>query len=614
MTRVLPAAIARLLRRPMPALVTLVFDVTPGRAALVGVGVLARGLVPVAILVLNGALIASVPAAIGGGVHSPAARTMFTTLAALVALYVLQQGSGPVMELMTRVAGNRVDVEVRTRTMAAVQRPAGIAHLEDPAVSDQVQRAEAVGTDWVSPGITLEALAQLLAMRISAFGSAIILWRFAWWAPLLMIAGVRIRYRWSRRDNEVEMRTYESAAADFKKASYLRDLALLPAAGKEIRLFGLAPWLVDGFARQWARAMADTWAARRSGRRQYAAVSLMVLAAQILVLGLIAWRAAHGLVGLGDAIVFTQAAIAMDSFGYTWWNYMVRRGSKLVLNMRSLERLVQEPRYELSGARLPAADTPVEGIRFEDVWFRYPGRDEFVFKGLNLWIPSGKSLALVGENGAGKTTALKLLSRLYDPERGRITVDGLDLRELDPFEWQRRVAAIFQDFVRFELTARENVRLGGIELEGREPELALAAVRAGADGIVDHLPAGWETVLSRQFDDGVELSGGQWQRFALARALYATQGKARVLVLDEPTAQLDVRAEAALYDEFLDLTEGLTTILVSHRYSTVRRAHRICVVEHGELVEQGTHDELMTAGGRYSELFLLQASRFRDDD
>jgi ATP-binding cassette, subfamily B, bacterial len=246
------------------------------------------------------------------------------------------------------------------------------------------------------------------------------------------------------------------------------------------------------------------------------------------------------------------------------------------------------------------------------VAFRYPGREADVFSALDLEIPAGRSLAIVGANGAGKTTLIKLLTRLYDPTAGRITVDGVDLRELDPRAWQRRVAAIFQDFQQYQLSAYDNVALGAVERQGDRDLVVDAARRAGALDVIEGLPQGWDTVLSRQYSGGIDVSGGQWQRIALARALFAAAAGAPVLIMDEPTAHLDVRAEAAFYRRFLDLSEGLTTIVISHRFSTVRRADRIVVLDAGGVLEQGSHAELLRRGGRYAELFTLQAQRFVD--
>jgi ATP-binding cassette subfamily B protein len=248
------------------------------------------------------------------------------------------------------------------------------------------------------------------------------------------------------------------------------------------------------------------------------------------------------------------------------------------------------------------------------VHFQYPGSDRKVLNGLDLELPAGTSTAIVGMNGAGKTTLVKLLARHYEPTAGRISVDGTDLRELDVSGWQRQLAVIFQDYVRYEMDVAANIGMGA---PGRLPDdaaLSAAAERAGAAGIIAALPAGMATPLSSRYAGGVDLSGGQWQRIALARALLAVGAGSTVLVLDEPTAQLDVRAEVAFFDRFLELTSGLTTVVISHRFSTVRHADRIAVLEDGRVAEAGTHDELIQAGGQYANLFWLQAHRFATAD
>jgi ABC-type multidrug transport system fused ATPase/permease subunit len=259
-----------------------------------------------------------------------------------------------------------------------------------------------------------------------------------------------------------------------------------------------------------------------------------------------------------------------------------------------------EPAGALVRGTRSAHGMPARDVRFRDLTFAYPGGAP-VLEGLDLAIPAGSSLAIVGQNGAGKTTLAKLLCRLYDPQSGAIEVDGVDLRELDLDAWRTRVAAVFQDFIRFELPLRDNVAP-----RGAPDEAVLAALRdAGGADLAD-----LDTVLARGYDGGTDLSGGQWQRVALARALCGVTLGAGVVLLDEPTAQLDVRGEAEIFDRILAATRDCTTILISHRFSTVRHADLICVLEHGKVVELGTHAELMARRGRYFTMFDLQAQRF----
>ena len=278
------------------------------------------------------------------------------------------------------------------------------------------------------------------------------------------------------------------------------------------------------------------------------------------------------------------------------------------------------PAGALSNGDQPAAGLPAREVRFRDVTFGYPGTSTApgtspstplgasgppVLEGFDLTIPAGSSLAIVGQNGAGKTTLAKLLCRLYDPQSGAIEIDGVDIRRLDIASWRARLAAVFQDFIRFELPLRDNVSPAGA------PDWAIEAAleSAGAKGL-----AGLDTILARGYEGGTDLSGGQWQRVALARALSAVERGAGVVLLDEPTAQLDVRGEAEIFERILAATRHCTTILISHRFSTVRHADRICVLEHGKVVELGTHDELMARGGRYRTMFDLQAQRFGEDE
>jgi ATP-binding cassette subfamily B protein len=410
--------------------------------------------------------------------------------------------------------------------------------------------------------------------------------------------------------------------AALRRSWYLRDVATRPREAKEVRLFGLHPWLLERYTAAWRAATTTLWQAGRGDRRAAAVWLVVVTAAHALIFVVVARAAGH--LPLGRVAVLVQAILAMAALGEIGGETWVENGLRVVASVLALERALAAqspvpggppPERAMAGSLAGggagmAAGLPAQAIRFEGVRFRYAGRADDALAGLDLEIPAGRSLAIVGDNGAGKTTLVKLLARLYDPDEGHITVDGRDLRTIEPLAWRQRLAAVFQDFVHYELSAADNVGFGAPLRQDDRGALRRAAARAGALDLIESLPKGWETILSPRYEDGVDLSGGQWQRIALARALFAVEAGARVLILDEPTAALDVRAEADLFDRFLSITQGLTTILVSHRFSTARRVDRIVVLDGGRVVEQGTHDELLAAGGRYAHMFLLQAGRF----
>ena len=344
-----------------------------------------------------------------------------------------------------------------------------------------------------------------------------------------------------------------------------------------------------------------------------------VLASLALVLaanGLVLWQLASAALGhrlaLGGLVVYASAAVGTSMIAFGGLNWALDSAAAPVAAVARLKAAMGRAGTITPGTR-PADGMPAHQIRFREVTFAYPAApDRPVLKALDLEIPAGSSLAIVGQNGAGKTTLAKLLCRLYDPQSGAIEVDGTDLKDLDTESWRARVTAVFQDFVRFELTLRENVAPretgGGAPGDAALDDTVRAALaEAGADGL-----AGLDTVLAKGYSGGTELSGGQWQRVALARALAAVRLGAGLVLLDEPTAQLDVRGEAEIFERVLAATRSCTTILISHRFSTVRHVDRIAVVEHGAVVELGSHEELMALRGRYWTMFSLQAQRFAE--
>jgi ATP-binding cassette subfamily B protein len=616
-------------RARFASLVRLAYSASPRLVvATAGLALLA-GLLPAALNLASGAAIGSLPGAVAGGWDSPVGRRLGVALAvvavATVALHALQ----PLLESVADLLLGRIDETLALRVMGAVSAPRTVAHLEDPAVHDRVLQAQGAVSGRTPGGAAFNA-AVTLGPRLRGVVALGILATFSWWLPLGLAAAHLAAYRWRRRNWNVLTRVVFGRSQALRRASYLRHLAVNGEAAKETRVFGLDRWLADRHRSTFLATMGPIWRERRRGGLVAVAVTATLLAVEGLALGLIAAAGLDGAIGLGAVAVYAQAVLGAAGLGqFTDAHAHVEDG---LASLRVLEELEAElpdpdpdPHPTVAGGGGPdPAGLPSRAIRFEGVRFGYPGRPGPVLDGLDLEIRAGTSLAVVGENGAGKTTLVKLLARLYEPGAGRITVDGVDVRALDPARWQRQVAAIFQDFTRYQLSAYDNVAAGALHLAGDAAAVEKAARLAGAAAVVAGLPQGWQTVLSRQFPGGAELSGGEWQRIALARALLAVAGGATVLVLDEPTASLDVRAEAELYDRFLELTAGpadaagcvpersrpVTTILVSHRFSTVRRADRIVVLEGGRVVEDGTHDELVAAGGRYARLYSLQAERF----
>jgi len=436
---------------------------------------------------------------------------------------------------------------------------------------------------------------------------------FSWLAALGLFAGAMLIRHGTRRGLVAENVQWRANMANFREAWYFRGLALEPPAGKDIRVFGLVPWAQRRHRAAYERSWVIHWPLRRrlytTQMGAYAAVGAALAALALVAL---AHSAANGHTSLRDTAFVLQAGIVIVRLGLFFMesDLGTEFGMGAYGALRQFEQKAAERYSPLGSGGRDAAGLPREAIRFEQVSFAYPGSERLVLDGLDLEIPAGRSLAIVGLNGAGKTTLIKLLARLYEPTSGRITVDGVDVRELEHGSWRRQVAAIFQDFVHYELSAGENIALGDARRLGDREAVLRAAERAGAVEVIDALPAVLATPLSARYPGGVDVSGGQWQRIALSRALFSLEGGASVLVLDEPTANLDVRAEAEIFDRFVEITEGATTILISHRFSTVRRAERIVVIEDGRVVEAGTHDELLAGKGRYEELFRLQAARF----
>jgi ABC-type multidrug transport system fused ATPase/permease subunit len=522
-------------------------------------------------------------------------------LALVGVVFVLLQVLGPIHTAASANLGDRTAAWLYDRLTEACVRPPGMGHLEDPRLTGDLTVARDFDLGMTGPPLatSMDFTAAGLVPMVAGIASAIILFGFAWWAPIVL-GGAWIATHWLLRESAVwrDRNTDEVRGAQ-RDADYAFRLAVDPPASKELRMFGLAGWTIDRFIARRTRLHELQYAATRLRERPVLWSVLIVTAANVMVFAALASGAAAGRVTLGEVVVFAQCAVGTSAIAFGGLSWVLDGSAAPVAAVLRLEAAMA-PAGALASGRRPAATLPVREIRFHDVTFAYPGGSP-VLDGLDLTIPAGTSLAIVGQNGVGKTTLAKLLCRLYDPQSGAIEVDGVDLRELDIAPWRARLAVVFQDFIRFELPMRDNVAPSGAP----DDAILAALESAGAAGL-----AGLDTVLARGYEGGAELSGGQWQRVALARALCAVGQGAGLVLLDEPTAQLDVRGEAEIFQRLLAATRHCTTILISHRFSTVRHADRICVLERGRVIELGTHDELMSRGGRYRTMFDLQAQRF----
>jgi ATP-binding cassette, subfamily B, bacterial len=586
--------IGALRRSPGWTFLALLPKVSPGRAVAWWTLILLRGSLPAAFTLSVGLLVGALQR--GSGVAA--------ALALVGAVFVAMNALGPLHEALSADLGQRTGAWLHDRLMEACIRPPGLAHLERPDLADQLERVRRfdLGVEGPSLQAATPRIGSGFAVLAGGLAQAVILTGYAWWAGLLLAAAWLSTHVLLRDTAGWRVFYSEPVVKAGRRAHYMYRLAVDVPASKEVRVFGLARWAVDLVAagrRQVVDIILDAQRLRQGPVRWGL---LIVAAANAIVFWRLAADASSDHIQVAALVVFAQAAIGANAlaFGdFDWWFRGVTEPIPQLLDLA--------PRMAAAGA-LPAGGRSAEGlagreIRFESVSFDY-GSGRPVLNGFDLVIPAGTSLAIVGPNGAGKTTLAKLLCRLYDPTGGAILVDGADLRQLDVDAWRARLAAVFQDFVRYELPLRDNVAPTG----AAEQVVRRALEGAGATALAEP-----DTILSRSYEGGIDLSGGEWQRVALARALCAVELGASLIILDEPTAQLDVRGEAEIFDRILEATRGRTTVLISHRFSTVRHADRICVLEGGRVVEIGSHAELIRKRGRYHEMFKLQASRFAQE-
>ncbi|MEU8922572.1 ABC transporter ATP-binding protein [Kitasatospora sp. NPDC048545] len=549
----------------------------------------------------------------GGGLPGDGGGPSGWLAVALVA-FVGQQALAPFQVSLSQAVAQRVDGACVARLLRSSFVDARAEVVESERATDQLSEANlAFDSLGLTPGAAAEGALALIARYARLAGSvALVAYACTWWAALGALAVALITRRGQTGAFHTYGRLFRRLAPQRRRMAYLRELATSAGAAKEVRTLGLTEWLDNRYQQEVRGYLDPLWRGRRAVYGppflRYSALGLLVGGAVLTAVA--AAGADAGGTGTARFAIALQAAVMCLRFG----SYFPESDTKLQYGRQALAAIVEFERLSAATpaeAARPAVACPPSGdLDVRSLCFRYDGGAAPVLDGVDLVLREGSSTAVVGLNGAGKTTLVKLLTGLYRPTSGTLRYNGVDLGTLDAAHWQRRLAVTFQDFVRYDLTLRENVALGSIEhlddLDGIRESLE----RVGLGELLAALPDGPDTPLSRRAPGGTELSGGQWQRLALARSLFAVRHGASFLILDEPTAQLDARGEAEFFESFLDLTKGVTSLVISHRFSTVRRCEQIVVLDAGRISERGSHRELLARGGTYADLFTVQAKRF----
>jgi ABC-type multidrug transport system fused ATPase/permease subunit len=532
-----------------------------------------------------------------------AVRFVLFELAAVGGSALLERALG----LVRQNVGSRLGIDVNVAILQKAQQ-LDLRHFEDPEFYDKLTRARREASS--RPLSLIQGNFQLLRNALTLAGYIALLVRFSGWMVVALLAATVPAFIAEARFSGAAFRLRNWRSPDARRLNYLEYVMANDEHAKEVKLFGLGPLLLARY-----RSLAERFYTEDKdlATRRTVWAYLLSLVSTLVFYGcyaLIVIATARGGLSLGDMTLYL-AAFRQGQLAFQSILTAIGGMYEDTLYMSNLfEFLEIETTSAAPPALSPTESTATErGLRFDHVGFKYPEADKWALRDIDLFLPKGQSLALVGENGAGKTTFIKLLAGLYRPTEGRVLLDGRDLRNWDETELRHRIGVIFQDFNQYQLLVRENVGFGSVEHLDDEVRTHRAVDSGGAKELVAGLTDGLDTQLGRWFKSGAELSGGQWQKVALARAFMREE--ADILILDEPTAALDAEAEHAVFERFRQLTAGRTAILISHRFPTVRMADRILVLEHGRVIEDGSHAELLKAGARYAELFGLQASGYR---
>ncbi|HEX6804701.1 MAG TPA: ABC transporter ATP-binding protein [Terriglobales bacterium] len=588
--------------RNVPPILKIVWESGPGVVAF-GIGArIVAALLPVAIGYIPKLIIDILDQLIK--YHGPVPQRLWWLVGAEFGLAVVSSLITRAIDYSDALLANKYTRHVSIQVMKHASQ-LDLTAYEDPIFYDRLERARVQATDRL---VMIQSIGRLELQFITAVGWSVAVMLYSPWLMLLLIAAVLPAFI-----GETHF-AFLGYAKNFRQTpikrqlDYLRQAGATKEAAKELKLFNLSGFFTGRFAKLSDIVYEQDVDLAKTRLGIGSILSVISTGGYYGAYTYVIWRTLSGKWGIGTFYFLTAAILNASSNIQQVLSTLSGIADQALFLTDLLAFFEMKPTIQSKPNSLPAPRPIRQGFEFRNVSFVYPGTERVVIKGLNFRLEPGERVALIGENGQGKTTLVKLITRLYDPSEGEILLDGVDLREYDLEDLYREIGVIFQDFMRYEMTARENIAVGKIEEIEDLPAVKSAAQKSLADEVVARLGAGYEQMLGRRFESGVDLSGGEWQKLALARAYLRD---AQLLILDEPTAALDARSEYQVFQRFAELTMGKMALFISHRFSTVRMADRIVVLADGVIAEEGTHDQLTRAGGRYAEMFELQAASYR---
>jgi ATP-binding cassette, subfamily B, bacterial len=588
--------------RNVPPVLRIVWQSGPLVVSLGLVFRLISSLIPLAALWITKLIIDGIVLAVSS--HQPVKPLLWWLVAAEFAIAIFGSILGRTIDYVDALLADKYTRHISIRVMKHAAELDLMAY-EDPVFYDRLERARVQATDRLG---MIQSIGRLVQQVITAASLSVSILVFSPWLLLLLIAGILPAFLgeshfaflgYARNFRQTPVR---------RELDYLRVLGGSREAAKELKLFGLKDFLIERFTRLSDQIYRENVDLARRRLIAGSFLSMIGTAGYYSAYVYVIWRTVTGSLSIGTLTFLTGAIVQASGNIQQIFSSLSSIADQALFLTDLLAFFEMQPTIRSKPHALPAPRPIVRGFEFRNVSFRYPGTSRLVLNSLDFHLRAGERVALIGKNGEGKTTLVKLMTRLYDPVEGQVLLDGVDLREYRLEDLYREIGVIFQDFMRYEMTARENIAVGRIDEINNLPLLKTAADKSMADEVIERLPRDYEQMLGRRFENGVDLSGGEWQKIALARAYLRD---AQVLILDEPTAALDARSEFEVFQRFAELTAGKSALFISHRFSTVRMADRIVVLENGKIAEDGNHEELLNLGGRYAEMFEMQAASYR---